>query len=448
MKAFFKPSIPNMQQPIRCNRFFSGSCILGAVFVCLFCAVALFSRLSPPVGQYNDFLQDWAAARNFWDRLRIYGDLNDTIPMQTGIQYRGSIERNVHPPFSVLITLPLAKRSYYEATAIWNAVSLMVAVVSIYILASKAALCLQFSTVVWISFFLMTSNALHQQVFQAQWNLVLLACLVIVWTAEKNGLYSLAGGVLAIATMLKLFPAFLLVYFCLRGRWAALAWFLVIATMCIALTIFTFGLNTYHDYLFIALRHPVDFRDWWLNASVAGFWSKLFDAPSGHSIPIVHAPVVAKAATLASVVTVSWSVGRTCKLAKTQLENGRAFCLCVIAMLLVSPVTWNHYFVLLLLPLAFLWKNASKSCLYKVIIVSLTLGLCTIAPKNIWDITISGDGELAYGPHLERSVASPLQCVTVLSYQTYLLVLLFLFCRYCVIQGTEEQEMVSDPRLN
>jgi hypothetical protein len=87
-------------------------------------------------------------------------------------------------------------------------------------------------------------------------------------------------------------------------------------------------------------------------------------------------------------------------------------------MLLVSPITWDHYFLLLLLPLAVLWPQLPPKrgwrCAWGAILVLLCLN-----PKLVWDRTIAGPGELLGG------VAQPIHAATVLSYQCYTLLALF-----------------------
>ena len=93
---------------------------------------------------------------------------------------------------------------------------------------------------------------------------------------------------------------------------------------------------------------------------------------------------------------------------------------------LVSPIAWDHYFLLLLLPLAFLWRYLPATGL-RVLVTCFAIILLTVNPKWVWDATIPGDGELAVGRGVVASVATPLHAVTALSYQFYTLLALFLF---------------------
>jgi hypothetical protein len=78
---------------------------------------------------------------------------------------------------------------------------------------------------------------------------------------------------------------------------------------------------------------------------------------------------------------------------------------------------------MLLLPAAILWRT-DRGLLKTVTTIAL-LALITVYNKWIWDAMIPGNGELAQFSGLEPSVATPWQSATALSYQLYLLLLLF-----------------------
>ena len=113
--------------------------------------------------------------------------------------------------------------------------------------------------------------------------------------------------------------------------------------------------------------------------------------------------------------------------AQTQAERDWAYCLCIIAMTLVSPITWDHYFLMFLLPFCVLWKYGRPAAFDRWVIVIAIAGLCFINPAWIWNATIPGDGELIIAPEAQPSVGEPKHSLTVLGYQFYLLLGLFVF---------------------
>ena len=82
-------------------------------------------------------------------------------------------------------------------------------------------------------------------------------------------------------------------------------------------------------------------------------------------------------------------------------------------MLLVSPIAWEHYFLLLLVPLAVCWRDIRPAQLagwcFGLVVVGIWLD-----PQVVWKHT---GGELR--------VAQPIENLTIISYQFYALLVLF-----------------------
>ena len=115
-------------------------------------------------------------------------------------------------------------------------------------------------------------------------------------------------------------------------------------------------------------------------------------------------------------------------------------------MLLAAPITWDHYFLLLTPVLLIQWRHANWSSRSALLV--LAFGLLTLYPKWIWDVWIPGDGELATQPGQTRSIGTPLQAVTLLSYQFYLLAAWFAFS--IMLSRTQreegaEKELILEP---
>jgi hypothetical protein len=169
------------------------------------------------------------------------------------------------------------------------------------------------------------------------------------------------------------------------------------------------------------------FRDFWANASITGFWSKLLDAPNGHVITWIHNPPLATSLTLVSMLLVTAVAARKCWLAETTASRDTAFATCVVALLLVSPITWDHYFLLLVLTWAILWYRLPATWWNRSTLAIMVFSLFTIRLDWIFKPVIPGPGELVYFGDAEPSVALPIHALTVLAFQFYMLVALFLY---------------------
>ena len=191
--------------------------------------------------------------------------------------------------------------------------------------------------------------------------------------------------------MVKLFPGFLLLYYALRGRWKLLVAGLLTIVAPFCLTTVIFGIGTYHTYLLSVLPSVQWFRVGWNNDSLWGFWSRLFDpAPEHRARPITHRASVLQPDIGRRPVLdfLGRCRGAPC-LAVRRDTAGRkydlTFSLAVTAMLLVSPITWEHYLLILLVPLAVVWLELPAALLARTLFV-VTVAAFWLGYPLVWRI--------------------------------------------------------------
>ena len=268
---------------------------------------------------------------------------------------------------------------------------------------------------------------------QGQLNLILLLPIIGAWYADRTNRPKWAGLFLGIAAAIKIFPAFLFVYFVLRRNWKSVAVSLVSLTLITAVTALVLGVDTYRTYVEAILPTTVNWKGTWNNASLPGLWCKLFDPTNktGEIMPLFHGQFLTCTATFASWGVVLAYLIRLVPRVRSRRDCDLAFGLSVTAMLLVSPVTLEHYFLLLLIPLAVVWTGLPSSRMasqpapttesttaladrwrFHAIVVALFLPVIILCNLFI-------PGEFPNGS------ASPAYTLTVLSFQYYALMGLF-----------------------
>src|SRR5262249_13750899 len=156
-----------------------------------------------------------------------------------------------------------------------------------------------------------------------------------------------AGVLLGAATAIKLVPAFLFLYFVLQRQWKAVMSGVISLAVFTGLTISIMGFETYQSYYQDVIPRVAALRSNWINASLPGLWIKRFDpAPKERVEPLWRSPVLARLGTWLSCGVVVAVLSRIVWQARSRAERDQAFGLTVIAMLLVSPITWDHYLLL------------------------------------------------------------------------------------------------------
>jgi hypothetical protein len=352
------------------------------VIVCLIAGAVGWSWLGSgyagmlrPHGPPNpDYFQDWASARNHHLGRPVYSPHTTTIPLYLGRaqdEKERDIEYNAHPPTSVLLALPLARQNFSDAMLAWNLVSLSTFLAALAIVAANVPelKTLFLPVAVLLPFCLPVYGTL--QAGQLTFLLVLLVSSA--WALDRSGRPATAGMLVGIAASVKLFPAYLVLYFAARRSWravfAAAASFAVLNLATAALL----GWQTYRDYWQLVLPSQEKFRSYGFNLSLFGFWHKCFDPTSEHGAiaPLWYSPAAARCGTILSDLLVTAIIAIVTYRARTRDHRDCAFAMAVTALLLVSPVSWDYSLPLLLVPLAVAARAAMTSRWLAIVLIPI-----------------------------------------------------------------------------
>jgi Glycosyltransferase family 87 len=380
-------------------------------------------ELSGRSNSMTDFFQDWASARNFLEGLPVYSNHRVTIPRYLGKKDLNEsdlfVEINAHPPTSILLLIPFGALPYREALFRWNLLSLGMFAVSLALVWRGLRIPRSVRSVFPATTLSLLCFPLLVHIHFGQITLLILLLLTGVWTADRADRRILAGVLLGTAVTIKLFPAVLFLYFIVRKRWRTVASGLVSIALITMLTASILGIHAYRAYVNDVLPNVAKYRGLWFNLSLPGYWTKLFDPPREFSFiqPITRSPVLASISIYSTCVlilgTLAWFIVR----ARTRTELDLSFGLTMTAMLLVSPITWDHYLLLLLVPLAMAWTQLPESQGFRLLFVGIVVA-CWTWPYVVFDNTIPRG--------LVLGTAHPLHTVTIGSYQCYALIALFL----------------------
>jgi hypothetical protein len=333
---------------------------LGLLLIAL--ATAVFAAVSgflPPPGFGGDFTQDWLSARDFLAGRSVYGDLPDALRRHCGREQLGECLRwNAHPPGAVLLVLPFAGLEHERAFYAWNLATFPLFVLAVWIAAAELGVrpVRAAALAAVVSVLGVTSYPLLQQVALGQFNALLAFLVTLGWVADRRGRWCLAGSAVGSAMTVKLFPGFLLVYFLSARRWRAAGMAVVVFLLVNGLAAGLFGIGAYRTYaLEVIPAVSGDYATKWNNLSSPAFWRRAFDpAPSSRVIPVVSSPVIGRALAAVAQLTVVGCVVWTGWRARSASGRDRAFASAAVGMLLVSPIAWPHYLVVLVVPVALL----------------------------------------------------------------------------------------------
>ena len=361
--------------------------LIALIVISLF-GQTFVDRLKPSQFEVLDFYQEWSSARSLMTGRSIYAPLSETIgpylglAKEPGTEWHWSV--NVHPPTSVLLGIPFQTTDYWNAFLAWNLTSLAALAISLGLIFHELKIRFTATCVLPVLAGLLLFEPLWQQTIQGQLNLMLLLMLTGVWVADRRDQPVVAGTLAGLALATKLFPGFLFLYFLFQRRWKALIAGTISVVAFTTLTVLLAGTEAYVTYWNDVFPTTGQWWSAWNNASLAGFWFKLFSAEQygRHLTPLVESMVIARIGTMVSwgivlliLLPIVWKAGN-------QEERDHAIGLSLTAMLLVSPVTWEHYFLLLFLPLTLVWvtlpESSPRRWLLGMVVVSLGMPLMTI----------------------------------------------------------------------
>jgi hypothetical protein len=185
----------------------------------------------------------------------------------------------------------------------------------------------------------------------------ILFLLVAAFLFMSRGMERGTGAALAVAAMLKVYPALMLAYLVAARRWQAASWFILVSVCLLAGTLAVFGAQETLTYFLRILPHmsaetAVDSPE---NAGVAKYLAYLFGLA-----PIASRDLARAITAIPLMISVALARRESQQTAHTAC-SGIGYVAFVPVMLLVLPNSWTNYQLLLLLPIAYLLCSFRKS---------------------------------------------------------------------------------------
>jgi len=242
----------------------------------------------------------------------------------------------LYPPFLAVAVAPLAALfpTYGPAMAVWSAAGAVVAAAVVLAVGRSEALVRDRSSALVLRGAAFVFPPLVAELILGNVHVLLLGLLAVAWLAtrkEGRRAEAVAGVAVGIAALIKLFPAVVLVWFVLRGRWRAAAWGVAAALALAVATLPVVGLEPWLQYprVILNLGAPANTAD----ALAPSLWL-------GQWLP----PLVARGIVVAvGLVAVAWSA--------RALEERASYGVAVAACVLLAPAMFQHYLALMVLPL-------------------------------------------------------------------------------------------------
>jgi len=261
-----------------------------------------------------------------------------------------TVIRMAYPPPAAILLSPLALLPFNKARAVFFLASVVAVTVGLYLLMSnrpsdrKGYVIL--GSILAAFIFFPTCDTLQM----GQVNAFLILCCALALFFARKGLEGISGFFLALAIVVKIFPAALLAFFLLKRQYVAFTTALVVVALLVALSLAVFPLSLYGDYFAKTLPAKTSGGEALYRAQgFEGFFSRLLTS-NDYTKAIADRPVIAKylargfgaLGLLIAVLLTSRKAGRGTF--RYEIEYG----IYLAAAFLAMPTAWEHQAVFLL----------------------------------------------------------------------------------------------------
>jgi len=328
----------------------------------LFClgALTLLQIWNAWQGLYStgmDLQQDYIAAQRIRHGLDIYEPFtNEELVGLIGKEPNVLLSYNAHPPLVSVLFVPLTLFPFKWAALFWTVGCVVILWLTVNMILTELKLKIERFWRYLLQLSILNWYPVLAHLNLGQLGIPLFFLSVAAWICLRRGQETFAGFLLAFATLIKIYPVVLLFYAVIRYRLNILKsavfslFFLVIMQTVI-------NSNSWPNYMLRIVPTAIaQYQDSWYNCSLSSASIRLFKGTE-ISYPLVNFPqaefpvrFLLYAITFASLALVFLH-------RRNIFDLTGEYCLLIVTMLLLSPLTWDHAFVFLLLPMGYLWQQ-------------------------------------------------------------------------------------------
>lgn len=296
-------------------------------------ALVLAQRLHTISHRYDQF--DFVVFYGWWTDYSNGGD--------PWTDQRGPMRACNYTPAFIEIFSPLARLDQKTAFWIWQAAQILCIAIAVLILARGNASPLGAAPTIIVLSLVTLSSPFHAALVWSQIAPMLLALLSASWFCARRQRQAAAGLCLALAALLKLYPAAAAGYFLFGRRWPALSWTIGFFAAGVLLT------NPAHWIELLSRGLPIAYRITGRHGlSVLSFVRTSVAHFNGARINAEPLFAVWGLTALIDLVLMAIAASATITARGRADLDGLAFGLWVALAVLMSPLAWRQDFILLL----------------------------------------------------------------------------------------------------
>lgn len=280
------------------------------------------------------------------------------------------------PPFYVLLFMPFVQYETLFLLNIFRVCNIILIIGALYTWISMHrphyAWWLVVVTIV------LNYQPLFDTLAYGQTDVILFVGFTFILYAIRTQRDGAAGIVLALLTMFKLYPIFLVAFFVIKQRWSVLIGFAIGIIICNGLSLAFLGWDTHIQYLVSVLPNASGTTSWIENQSISGFVARWYDTPFA-TMRFTIAPIAQIASICAYLVcAVVCLVAVRDTPAHTSIF-ALQYGLFIILMVVAIPAVWMHYTTMLIVVFLIVFWHYRDQSVHLVMVSIYALGFALIA---------------------------------------------------------------------
>ena len=275
----------------------------------------------------------------------IYGIMgpDDIKPLALKKIAQGELIRYAHTPLSGTLFIPFAIFTFKTSSMLWIVFKVIVLSVCMYFIVRRFYPNLNLLYFTCICMFMLIWGPVAEDMHWGNWSVLIFACLVFAWICLIEGEDCLAGILIGLATVIRIYPGLFLILLILKRRYVALA----SAFAAIVVTVLV-DINNWMTFVTrIAPNNSGQQADNYWNNSILSVGHRLFigNDLTNSFFPFqnLHGPVTISLC--AAIILALFWISR-----KDDADLTAQYCLYGVGMTLLCPWAWGHEMVFLLLP--------------------------------------------------------------------------------------------------
>jgi alpha-1,2-mannosyltransferase len=268
-----------------------------------------------------------------------------------------------NPPFTAVLVMPLTSLPFPQAKDVYRLTLHLLYFASVALVLGADQAYRRYPQWVLIATLALCMEPVYTSITSGQVDIPILFALCLGYWAFKRGHPILAGCAIAVATMIKLSPALLLLYFLFKRQWKPVIAGVAACAALLGISLAVTGVDDWivfvRDILPVLGQGSTEFE----NQTLAGLFTGLFITPQAlFTLQPMPSLIIPKILTWACVggaalllLRLFWQ--RDTGTLREGLRFDLEFSLGLAALLIASTVAWQHYYVWLLVPLATLLRS-------------------------------------------------------------------------------------------